>query len=86
MCLWANPVSKGLHLTVFSQFVVISAEPLLFGCQQGGNDSFGVHCPAKTTPLESDIEGGRSLDVPAVIGCDTLDFAVHGSSSLLVCC
>ena len=33
--------------------------------QQGGNDSFGVHCPTKTAPLECDIKRGRSLDVPA---------------------
>ena len=32
---------------------------------QGGNDSFGVHCPTKTAPLERDIKRGRSLDVPA---------------------
>ena len=35
--------------------------------KQGGNDSFGVHCPTKTAPLECDIKRGRSLDVPA---CD----------------
>ena len=34
--------------------------------QQGGNDSFGVHCPTKTAPLECDIRRGRSLDVPAI--------------------
>ena len=32
---------------------------------QGGNDSFGVHCPTKTAPLKCDIKRGRSLDVPA---------------------
>ena len=33
--------------------------------QQGGNDSFGVHCPTKTAPLECDIKRGCSLDIPA---------------------
>ena len=39
----------------------------VFGCHfpQGGNDSFGVHCPTKTAPLECDIKGGRALDVLA---------------------
>ena len=36
----------------------------IFG-KQGGNDSFGVHCPTKTAPSECDIKRGRSLDVPA---------------------
>ena len=52
VCVRANSVSKSLHLTVFSQFVVISAEHLLFGCQQRGND---LHCATKTTLLECDI-------------------------------
>ena len=45
--------------------------------QQGGNDSFGVHCPTKTAPLECDIRGGLSLDVPAMITCDILDVVHH---------
>ena len=36
----------------------------MFG-KQGGNDSFGVHCPTKTAPSECDIKRGRSLDVLA---------------------
>ena len=41
---------------------------MIFGTnyEQGGNESFGVHCPTKTAPLECDVKRRRFLDVPAV--------------------
>ena len=51
--MWDLRNSKEIRLRVFELTM------------QGGNDSFGVHCPTKTAPLECDIKRGRSLDVPA---------------------
>ena len=40
-----NAVSKSLLLTGTAGFE----------SEQGGNDSFDVHCPTKTTPLECEL-------------------------------
>ena len=57
VCVCVHPDSKLRVLAMTCKFTI-------FG-KQGGNDSFGVHCPTKTAPSECDIKRGRSLDVPA---------------------